>query len=104
LNWPEAAGSATLRLCRDLLTLRREDPVLARQDRFTMRASAPSAGMLEIDYGGQRLLLANFGETPANASAGVAEMLLTTGAQPELRSGEVLIPARTLALFSCRTS
>ncbi len=55
------------RLWRELLRLRREDPVLRQQDRSRLRAEAPTPALVAVarqDEDGRRLLLlANFGET-----------------------------------------
>ncbi len=52
-------------LYRDLLTLRRDDAVLRRQDRATLRVCAPTDGAVAIRFGAgsetRRLLLANLG-------------------------------------------
>ena len=55
-----------LRLFQELLRLRREDPVLQRQDRSRLRAEALSPELLALERWGEaghrRLLLVNFGE------------------------------------------
>jgi maltooligosyltrehalose trehalohydrolase len=62
-------------LYRDLLAMRRDDPVLKRQDRLAMRARALSQHVLAIRRshdGQERLLLANFGDEAAEISAPTA--------------------------------
>lgn len=59
-----AANAHIERLHRDLLALRRDDPVLSVADRAALRATAPSADVVVVQRwqgAAQRLLLVNFG-------------------------------------------
>jgi maltooligosyltrehalose trehalohydrolase len=66
LNWEEcAANSQMVELHRDLLRLRRDDPVVARQDRFVIQGSVngPESFVMRW-YGGDgddRIMLVNLG-------------------------------------------
>lgn len=60
-----ARNAATERLHRDLLALRRDDPVLRHQDRPRTAARALSSDMVAVERhssDGRRLLLVNFGD------------------------------------------
>jgi maltooligosyltrehalose trehalohydrolase len=73
LDWSErATNTEVYDLYRTLLVLRRDDPVLRRQDRSTTRARALTDDLLAIRRwhdGSERLLLANFGDAPAEVKA-----------------------------------
>lgn len=61
-------GTEVTRLYQALLRLRSSDPVLAAQDRSCLRARALGPDLLAIQWqcqGEERLLLANFGDSPA---------------------------------------
>jgi maltooligosyltrehalose trehalohydrolase len=65
-------------LYRALLSLRRDDPALKHQDRRSTRARALTDDVLAIrrwHAGQERLLLANFGEEPANVDAAALDAL-----------------------------
>lgn len=63
LQWDESAQSGVLRLYQECLRLRREDRVIASQDRFGMQARALSAQVLEVSMPGRTLLM-NAGDLP----------------------------------------
>ena len=112
------------RLYRDLLRLRRTDPVLARQDRHRLRIAEIGAQTLVVHrWSGEdhRLLVANFGPSlgidPADPALGdlpvpKANLLLSTaqrryggGGEPAGLRGRgaarrLEVPARTAALFA----
>jgi maltooligosyltrehalose trehalohydrolase len=73
LDWDERETNAEVyALYRALLGLRREDPVLRHQDRAATRARAISDDLLAIRRwhdGAERLLLASFGDAPADVDA-----------------------------------
>ncbi|MBI4492576.1 MAG: malto-oligosyltrehalose trehalohydrolase [Chloroflexi bacterium] len=116
-------GVEVQRLYQELLRLRRDDPVLARQDRHAARAQALSADLLALHgwHGDEhRLLLANFG---AAAEVRVSDFLgggVPSGWRPlldtnELRfggrgalaaaqGGRVAVPARSAVLLATATS
>ncbi len=88
-------GNQVQELYRELLHLRRDDAVLARQDRHQMRAAALTPDVLSVNLwnGAEcRLLLVNFGPptsvAPVGALAGAAP-----GRQdaPDLAGGSVLL-------------
>jgi maltooligosyltrehalose trehalohydrolase len=74
LDWGERERHATvLALYTDLLALRRDDPVLAAQDRLRMRATAPSEQVVAMHRwteAGHRLVVANLGETACSVRLG----------------------------------
>jgi maltooligosyltrehalose trehalohydrolase len=113
--------AATYRLYRDLLALRRDDQVLADQNRATTRAVAIGAQVIAVHRWRaeqNRLLIANVGPSigiPAGQTRGLADLpleqarlLLSTAArryggsgQPAtIRGGVVEMPARTAAIFT----
>jgi len=101
LPWPEADGSPTLRLYRECLRLRREDPVLRQHDRFAMRAWAPTPNLLAVRFEAgneRRLLLANFGpETAFESEESWSRLLLSTEAPEYGGSGQsVTLSEKTL--------
>ena len=59
----DGAGAESWQMHRELLALRREDPVLSRQDRHTMRATSHGNVLLVHMWHGrdQRIAIANFG-------------------------------------------
>jgi maltooligosyltrehalose trehalohydrolase len=67
LDWAERESHAdVLSLYTDLLTLRRDDPVLRVQDRDRLRASAPAERVVALHRwaeSGHRLALVNFGDS-----------------------------------------
>jgi len=112
-------------LYRELLRLRRDDPVLSQHDRAHTRASAPSAQIVAIHrwWGAeQRLVLANLGHAIDLEIAGVLDLTLIqrrawtlrlatselrfggTGEMPTtsgIGTGRVVhLPARTAAIWS----
>lgn len=115
-----ARHAAMERLYRDLLALRRHDPVLRVQDRTATRALPLTDDMLAVHRrqgDEQRLLLVNFGAgvcLPALESPLVppsASLIWCSrdaryggdGARPVLAAGEVHLPARCAALFAWST-
>jgi maltooligosyltrehalose trehalohydrolase len=121
LDPAERARNAPVeRLYRDLLALRREDPVLRVQDRAATRALPLTDDVLAVhrrQAEEQRLLLVNFGaaahlpvpeSVPLPPSASLLWCSRDTryggdGAAPALAAGEVHLPARCAALFAWRT-
>jgi maltooligosyltrehalose trehalohydrolase len=97
----EGPGAQVHRLYEEVLRLRREDPVLRRQNRHALRARAVTKDLLAVrswDGSAQRLLLANFGPSVAVSMAqesggggGRWRVILDTGEQ---RFGGPGIPAR----------
>lgn len=113
-------------LWRELLRLRREDPVLATQDRWRLLAEAPAEDLVAVerwDDGGQRrLALVNFGSELVFELAGQAwlgdaaglewQPVLSTaekrfggpgGESPVLRPGEaVRLPRRCALVYAAK--
>src|SRR5262249_12935963 len=120
LNWSEAERNAdTLSLYRNLLALRREDPVLAVQGRATTPATPVSPRVVtgpRWGEAGHRLLLASFGDETEVALEDVlaphaardgwrlrwhsnARGYGGDGAEPAVTDGTVRLPAVTAALL-----
>ncbi len=112
-----ARNAAMERLYRDLLTLRREDPVLRRQDRTATRAVPLTDDVLAMHRWqgeAQRLLLVNFGAavrlpTPTTPLLPPSATLLWCsrdiryggdGAAPLRTERDLHLPARCAALFA----
>jgi maltooligosyltrehalose trehalohydrolase len=112
--------AGTWQLYRDLLALRRDDPVFRHTDRSTTRASAVTAQVIAVHRwhrDGHRLLLANFGmeigldlDTLAGldlpASDTWAPLLATSderyggsGRAPALDGASITLPARTAVIL-----
>ena len=102
-------------LYRELLRIRRDDPVLATNDRSTTLAETVGVNAVAMRrWRGdqQRLLIANFGDVmsyPLGESSGRAwRKCFTTsdtafggsGKAPEIGDGLITVPARTAALFT----
>jgi maltooligosyltrehalose trehalohydrolase len=121
LDWSEVERNAdTLALYRNLLALRREDPVLAVQDRATTLATAVSPSVVTVHRwggAGHRLLLANFGgETDVALEDVLAPHAARDGwrlrwqsnargyggdgAEPPVTDGTVRVPSVTAALLA----
>jgi len=83
LKWEERETNAEVYdLYRTLLRLRREDPVLRNQDRRAARARALTDDLLAIRRwhdGAERLLLANFGDTPVTLDSSSLAQLCING-------------------------
>ena len=83
LKWEERETNAEVYdLYRTLLRLRREDPVLRNQDRRATRARALTDDLLAIRRwhdGAERLLLANFGDTPVTLDSSSLAQLCING-------------------------
>jgi maltooligosyltrehalose trehalohydrolase len=116
------ANADVYRLYRDLLRLRRKDPVLCGPDRMSMTAEAVATDVLVLHRwgsNGHRLIVANFGEAARVELPSVAEtapgewrLALATswrrygggGQRPLLNLAEsatvVRMPARTAAVFA----
>jgi len=115
LNLTERAENAALyALYRELIRLRREDPVLSTGDR--LRTDARPIGINAIGLrrwidGEERLLIANFGAAMTVPLYSIAArswtpMLSTaeprfggSGQAPEIGPGSIAIPARSASLF-----
>jgi maltooligosyltrehalose trehalohydrolase len=115
-----ARNAAVERLYRDLLALRRDDPVLRVQDRAATRARAVSAAVVAVHRrrdGAHRLALVNFGgparvalADAVGAEAPPAGWRLRwwsgdrryggAGTAPAVHGGLVDLPARCAALFA----
>ncbi|MER3420966.1 MAG: malto-oligosyltrehalose trehalohydrolase, partial [Chloroflexota bacterium] len=118
LDPAERARNAPMeRLYRDLLTLRREDPVLRVQDRAATRAAPLTDDVLAVHRwqgAAQRLLLVNFGAA-AHLPASTPPLLPPSavllwcsrdtryggdGMVPLLTEQDLHLPARCAALFA----
>ena len=87
------SGEAMMNMYRALLTVRREDPVIRRQDRAQTQASAASAQLLLVrmwDGGDERLVVCNVGLAidASPAAAGVPAELLECDWQVLLSTNE----------------
>jgi maltooligosyltrehalose trehalohydrolase len=104
-------GAGMLALYRDLLRLRREDPVLANGDRAHLDANVIGAEVLSVRRWtdeGERLLIANFGREMEVAVPEAAKVLFSTtskeyggtGYAPVVNGNTATIPARSATLLS----
>ncbi len=96
------------RLYHELLRLRREDPVLRRQDRRRVRTSVLGRRALAFSIG-DRLVAANFGTRPLSRAFPAAGRLLLSTDEPRfgglgravsLAHGRLTLPPETAALFA----
>jgi maltooligosyltrehalose trehalohydrolase len=101
----QSPGREMVELYRALLKLRREDPVLADQERQCMAAEAVSEHVLVVRRwrdAEQRVLVANFGDQPVQAPRGCQQVLLETS-EPAIRDPRTAtVPARSAVIFACQ--
>jgi maltooligosyltrehalose trehalohydrolase len=92
------SGREMIELYRALLQLRREDPVLSDQERECTSAEPVGEDVLVVRRwrgAEQRILVANFGETPAQAPPDTERVLLSTSSAQDRQ-----VPARSAVIFA----
>ncbi|MCA1644355.1 MAG: malto-oligosyltrehalose trehalohydrolase [Chloroflexi bacterium] len=94
-------GAALQALYRQLLDLRRTDPVLAVPDRHAMAARALTREVLAVRRSAERLLLANFGAANARIDefGGDWRVLLDSGVPTHVDAGGVSVGARSATIL-----
>jgi maltooligosyltrehalose trehalohydrolase len=91
-------GREMVELYQALLKLRREDPVLADQDRQCMAAEPGSEHVLVVRRwrdADLRILVANFGDEPVQPPPDAQRVLLSTSSAQDTR-----VPARSAVIFA----
>jgi maltooligosyltrehalose trehalohydrolase len=89
-------------LYADLLRLRRDDPVLAGQDRWSMTAAAVGPDVLVVRRwlgDAQRMLIANFGARVERVDWLGAQLVLASAAAPHIDGGVVAVAPRSAVIL-----
>jgi maltooligosyltrehalose trehalohydrolase len=91
------------RLYADLMRLRRDDPVLAKQDRWSMTAEAVALDVLVVRRWlgvAQRMLIANFGTRAEHVDWPAARLVLASGDAPSIDGATVTVAPRSAVILS----